>query len=284
MFDKSSPSRTRGGAGEGEASRGEQRQTLASPGRKLMERMAWGQAGVQTLPWYVVGSQVLGVACIVMTGVWMGHYGGGYAWDGSRLQFNVHPLCMVMGLVFLYGDGVLVYRVFRNESKRSVKILHALIHMMALVISIVGLVAVFDYHNKNNFSNMQSLHSWCGMLTFVLFFLQWLLGLSFFLFPWASATMRTWYLPLHAFFGLVLLATSVATSLMGITEVIFSSRPPNPGAEALANILGLLLVCFVVLVGYLATKEEFRRPPNPEEEALSVHFNTLNEGSDPSSP
>lgn len=34
--------------------------------------------------------------------------------------------------------GVLVYRVFRNESKRSVKILHALIHMMALIISIVG--------------------------------------------------------------------------------------------------------------------------------------------------
>lgn len=34
--------------------------------------------------------------------------------------------------------GVLVYRVFRNESKRSVKILHALLHMMALIISIVG--------------------------------------------------------------------------------------------------------------------------------------------------
>ncbi|XP_076866275.1 transmembrane ascorbate-dependent reductase CYB561 [Brachyhypopomus gauderio] len=251
-----------------------------------MERMAWGQSGVQTLPWYVVGSQVLGVACIVMTGVWMGHYGGGYAWDGSILQFNVHPLCMVMGLVFLYGDGVLVYRVFRNESKRSVKILHALIHMMALIISIVGLVAVFDYHNTNSFPNMKSLHSWCGMLTFVLFLVQWLLGLSFFLFPWASATMRSWYLPLHAFFGLVLLATSVATSLMGITEkVIFSSRGPSAqGAEALANVLGLLLVCFVVLVGYVATKEDFRRPPNPEEEALSVHFNTLNEGSAPSSP
>lgn len=34
--------------------------------------------------------------------------------------------------------GVLVYRVFRDESKRSVKILHALLHMMALIISVVG--------------------------------------------------------------------------------------------------------------------------------------------------
>lgn len=57
------------------------------------------------LPWYVAGSQLLGLACVVITGVWMGHYRGGYAWDGTAHEFNVHPLCMVLGLVFLYGDG-----------------------------------------------------------------------------------------------------------------------------------------------------------------------------------
>ncbi|KAI4874685.1 hypothetical protein NFI96_016815 [Prochilodus magdalenae] len=252
-----------------------------------MEGIPRGWAGVRTLPWYVAGSQVLGVACVVITGVWMGHFYGGYAWDGSPQQFNVHPLCMVLGLIFLYGDGVLVYRVFRNESKRSVKILHALVHMMALVISIVGLVAVFDYHNSANIPNMYSLHSWCGMLTFVLFFLQWLLGLSLFLFPWASTVLRSWYLPIHVFFGLALLAMAVGSSLMGITEKLLFSQPSSSklAPEAvLANVLGLLLVCFVVLVGYVVTREEFRRPPNPEEEALSVHFNTLNESSRPNSP
>lgn len=61
--------------------------------------------GQGALPWYVGGSQVLGLACVVITGLWMGHYRGGYAWDGSAQEFNVHPLCMVLGLVFLYGDG-----------------------------------------------------------------------------------------------------------------------------------------------------------------------------------
>ncbi|KAM9493921.1 transmembrane ascorbate-dependent reductase CYB561 isoform 1-T2 [Clarias gariepinus] len=239
----------------------------------------------RTLSCYVVSCQVLGVACVVITGVWMGHFHGGYAWDGSQQQFNVHPLCMVIGLVFLYGDGVLVYRVFRNESKRSVKILHALLHMMALIISIVGLVAVFDVHNKAGFPNMNSLHSWCGMLTFILFIIQWLLGLGFFLFPWASSVLRRWYLPLHVFFGLVLLAMAVGSSLIGITEkAVFSGLSSFAPEEVLANVLGLLLVCFGVLVGYVVTREEFRRPPNPEEEALSVHFNTLSEDSRPSSP
>lgn len=53
----------------------------------------------------VGGSQVLGLASVVLTGVWMGHYRGGFAWDGSGLEFNLHPLCMVLGLVFLQGDG-----------------------------------------------------------------------------------------------------------------------------------------------------------------------------------
>lgn len=54
-------------------------------------------------------------------------------------------------------------------------------------------------------------------------FFQWLLGLGFFLFPWASAQLRSWYLPLHVFFGLLLLAMSVGTCLLGITEKLLFS-------------------------------------------------------------
>lgn len=46
----------------------------------------------------------------------------------------------------------------------------------------------------------------------------------------------------------------------------------------LANALGLLLLAYGVVIGYVVTREEFKRPPHPEEEALSVHFKTLTEG------
>lgn len=52
----------------------------------------------------------------------------------------------------------------------------------------------------------------------------------------------------------------------------------------LANVLGVLLVCFGGVVCYVVTKEDYRRPPNPEEESLSVYFKTLTEGQSPSSP
>lgn len=62
-------------------------------------------SGRSVFAWLVGASQVLGLASVVLTGVWMGHYRGGFAWDGSAQEFNLHPLCMVLGLVFLHGDG-----------------------------------------------------------------------------------------------------------------------------------------------------------------------------------
>lgn len=246
------------------------------------------RAGRSTFAWLVGASQLVGLASVVVTGVWMGHYRGGFAWDGSTREFNLHPLCMVLGLVFLQGDAILVYRVFRNEPKRNIKILHGVIHLLALVISIVGFAAVFENHKASNIPQMYSLHSWCGMATLVFFCIQWVLGLLFFLFPVVSSWIRVLYLPIHVFSGLTLLVMAIGTSLLGITEKLlfsisatYSNFPPE---GVLANVLGILLVVFGVLLAYLITKDEYRRPPNPEEEALSVHFKTLTEGESPASP
>lgn len=60
-----------------------------------------GPAGLSA---YVAVSQLLGLALLGTTGAWLGRYRGGVAWH-SPLQFNAHPLCMVLALVFLQGDG-----------------------------------------------------------------------------------------------------------------------------------------------------------------------------------
>jgi cytochrome b-561 len=55
----------------------------------------------------VTSSQLLGIGAMVMTGIWMSKYQGGFDWDGSGKQFNYHPLFMVIGLVFLNAEGTL---------------------------------------------------------------------------------------------------------------------------------------------------------------------------------
>lgn len=50
----------------------------------------------------------------------------------------------------------------------------------------------------------------------------------------------------------------------------------------LANVLGLLLVCFGVVVLYILAQADWKRPSQAEEQALSMDFKTLTEGDSPS--
>ncbi|XP_040845323.1 transmembrane ascorbate-dependent reductase CYB561 [Ochotona curzoniae] len=238
------------------------------------------------LPYYVALSQLLGLSVVAMTGAWLGVYRGGIAWE-SALQFNVHPLCMVIGLIFLQGDALLVYRVFRKEPKRTTKIVHGLLHVFAFVIALVGLVAVFDYHKKKGYQDLYSLHSWCGLLVFILYLVQWLVGFGFFLFPGASFSLRSRYRPQHVFLGAAIFLLSVGTALLGLKEALLFELGTRYSAfvpeGVLANALGLLLAGFAAVVLYILTRAAWQRPARAEEQALSMDFKTLTEGDSPGS-
>nr|XP_045231769.1 transmembrane ascorbate-dependent reductase CYB561 isoform X1 [Macaca fascicularis] len=183
--------------------------------------------------------------------------------------------------------ALLVYRVFRNEAKRTTKVLHGLLHVFALVIALVGLVAVFDYHRKKGYADLYSLHSWCGILVFVLYFVQWLVGFSFFLFPGAPFSLRSRYRPQHIFFGATIFLLSVGTALLGLKEALLFNLGDKYSAfepeGVLANVLGLLLACFGGAVLYILTRADWKRPSQAEEQALSMDFKTLTEGDSPGS-
>lgn len=134
---------------------------------------------------------------------------------------------------------------------------------------------------------LYSLHSWCGILVFVLFFVQWLMGCSFFLFPGASFSLRSRYRPQHVFLGGAIFLLSVGTALLGLKEALlfklgtkYSKFEPE---GVLANVLGLLLAAFGAVVLYILTRADWKRPLQAEEQALSMDFKTLTEGDSPSS-
>uniref|UniRef100_A0A8C5ISC9 Transmembrane ascorbate-dependent reductase CYB561 n=1 Tax=Junco hyemalis TaxID=40217 RepID=A0A8C5ISC9_JUNHY len=190
--------------------------------------------------------------------------GAGRSWKGSsHLQFSQHSVVV---------NGQL-------------RVSHSHRHALCPAARPCGIIAVFESHRAKGIPDMYSLHSWCGMATFVLYLLQWFLGCGFFLFPGASFSLRGWYKPQHIFFGITLFILSITSCLLGITEMLlfnisdsYSHFVPE---GILANTLGVLLVAFGLVVGYVLTREEWKRPPLAEELALSMDFKTLTEGESP---
>ena len=245
---------------------------------------------VASLPWFVALSQVVGIAMVVLVGVWAASYLGGFAWDGSGLQFNVHPLCMVVGLIFLYGEAAIVYRVFRQTEKFKAKIIHSSLHLLALVSMVIGLVAVFQFHNAQNIANLYSLHSWCGMATVVLFCMQFCLGFLGFLFPGTNGSLRKKSLPYHQFFGSGILVMACASAISGIDEkLLFVNNGSKDKYTSLApvytigNILGLVIVTFILLILWILFRSEWKRKPLPEEREITVHFQRITNEDDSAS-
>lgn len=53
----------------------------------------------------VLALSSLGLMSIFFTVYWMQNWHGGFAWDGSILMFNCHPVLMVAGMVVVYSAG-----------------------------------------------------------------------------------------------------------------------------------------------------------------------------------
>lgn len=217
--------------------------------------------------------EIIGTILIILVAIWCDKYRGGFTWSSnSKLEFNWHPLLMVIGFVFLYANGMLIYRTQRNTRKRRLKLIHAGIMLLIIALIVISLVAVFDSHNLSSTPNMYSLHSWIGLTSVILFCCQWLAGFLSFLFPGLQVSLRSAYMPIHVYFGITGFVGVIASCLLGLNEkaifILGNDYSKLVDEAVLINVIGLLLILFGGLVVYLVTREHYKRLPKPEDEAL----------------
>ncbi|CAG0912405.1 unnamed protein product [Notodromas monacha] len=219
--------------------------------------------------WFTVcysAIQIIGILIIALLIAWLTNHCGGFAWAAHpQLQFNWHPLLMVVGMIYMYANGMLVYRVFRTERKRKLKIVHAVAQLFTFFLFVIGLKAVFDAHEASKTPNLYSLHSWFGI---------WVAGFLSFLFPGIKHAFRSKYLPIHTLFGLIIFSLSCITALMGLLEkaVLKLSKDnlyEQLGSEAvLINVTGIFILIFGMLAIFITAQPGYKRKPLPEDELL----------------
>jgi hypothetical protein len=166
------------------------------------------------------------ITTTMMTLYWAKHtdttskYLGGLNWND--LVFNWHPVMMVSGMILCGVCSSLSYRLLQLP-KRYSKLLHAGLHTCSITCLLIGLKAVLDSHNGKNpshkfIANFYSLHSFIGLLAISLTFLNYFLGLTFFLVDIVRTEWKLWFKPYHTFIGVMAFFFGAMAALSGISE------------------------------------------------------------------
>merc|ERR1711994_379932 len=182
--------------------------------------------------------EAFGISAVILTVHWAINIKGGVGYvENMGIPFNWHPILMTLSLIFLYGNGALIYRVIppRNDAhKLKLKLAHAGIMIVAFALMVIGLQAA------------------------LLFGCQWALGFAAFLFPKFSPEIRALILPFHQYFGSAILALAVAAACMGHLEKMIWSNMAGYVAKdteaQIVNTTGLFLVLFAMGVTFLLSK------------------------------
>ncbi|KDP22285.1 hypothetical protein JCGZ_26116 [Jatropha curcas] len=207
---------------------------------------------VKALPFTFV-THALAVAGAILVLVWCIYFRGGLAWEASNksLIFNIHPVLMLIGLIIIGGEAIISYKSlpFKKQEK---KLIHLVLHAVALILGIIGIYTAFKFHNESSIANLYSLHSWLGITIISLYGIQWIYGFIIFFYPGGSTGLRSESLPWHVVFGVLVYILAVANAAIGFLEKLTfleSSGLAKYGSEALlVNFTAVLTIFYGAFV------------------------------------
>ncbi|KAL5210624.1 hypothetical protein ABZP36_006247 [Zizania latifolia] len=129
---------------------------------------------------------------------------------------------------------------------RTQKMVHMLVHLVALILGIFGVYAAFKFHDAAVAPDLVTLHSWLGILAVALFGLQWLFGFVAFWLPGARERTRAAVAPVHLAGGLAIFMLAVCAAQTGLVQK--SAAAATAGEGKLINVTGIFILLYGVAV------------------------------------
>ncbi|XP_072049485.1 transmembrane ascorbate-dependent reductase CYB561-like [Amphiura filiformis] len=231
-------------------------------------------------------SQLSGFGVVGIMTYWIMEYKKGqFSWgkhDGGTISY--HAFMFTLGMVFLFGEAMLLFPVPKRLHLRSHfwrKVMHGCTQSMAIIFSIVGLKAIFLAKKEGGHHEFYSIHSWVGMASAMLFFLQQGVAIFFYVFSKFFGLSKFFgprfmirFTSMHTFFGYVLFAMAIASCLTGMDRWIAIFVPDyslRPTPTLLGDIYALMMMLYGVVVTYLTT-----RPPTLKKKKSTHHKKLAN--------
>ncbi|XP_028787100.1 probable ascorbate-specific transmembrane electron transporter 1 [Neltuma alba] len=208
-------------------------------------------------------AHLLFIAVTTLVFIWLLRFRGGFAFNSPSKPklINVfyficynptfHTLLMMIGFVLVGGEAIIVHKALEAK-RRSLKVAHMLLHLIALASGILGVITVYKEEVHLHY-HIYTLHSWFGMIAICSFGLQYLLAFFTFFFPGAEMSRRASMKPWHRLMGMVIFLLAVCTAETGLVQRFQYLKLGRSQEGLVLNFSALLLFLFAVTVGLSVT-------------------------------
>ncbi|CAO2841853.1 unnamed protein product [Amaranthus hypochondriacus] len=214
---------------------------------------ATGKSKASVIP-VIALAHLVAVVLVALVLVWLLHFREGLAFR-SQIKpqiFNVHPLLMVIGVIVTGGQAIMAYKTVPG-AKSTQKKVHLILHLIALMSGIVGIYAVFKFHQELSIPHIYTLHSWVGISTICLYGLQWIISFFTFALPHSKSAAREAVAPWHKFLGIFIFILAICTAMMGLIEKFTFLKLQRSQEALVMNFTGLMIILFAAMVGLVVT-------------------------------
>jgi len=188
--------------------------------------------------------------------------------DRTLKYSSIHGLVTTLTTFMVTCTGVLLFRTFPSVKKLKLKYIHAACGFIGMLGCIGATILSIYSHKINNVVNFFSLHGFIGIFAMGCYCIQWTSGFVTLCLPFTSFKFRANFVPLHKFFGLVVLLLVLPSMVTGVVvytklNIELKVHVRLPPKSMVLNFTGLLILIFGLLLTFLLADHRFRRRPRP---------------------
>eukprot|EP00922_Rhytidocystis_sp_ex-Travisia-forbesii_P060059 GHVS01089012.1.p1 GENE.GHVS01089012.1~~GHVS01089012.1.p1 ORF type:complete len:223 (+),score=9.10 GHVS01089012.1:329-997(+) len=187
---------------------------------------------------------------------------GGVGFDAKEKPgavFSWHPLLNIIAYGVLMSEGLIAFRAW-GWARPNRNAAHAVLHGLVSFLAILSLTAVLVFHDAIKAPNFYSVHSWVGLLVYILTWTQFLGGFFVFGIPnLVSPALRAAMLPVHKVSGLFVYVAALIALVTGLLQkqsFIRGGLSVYAPVVIFSNVLSLWIIATAALVLWHVTSEQ----------------------------
>ncbi|KAH9423341.1 hypothetical protein DERP_003620, partial [Dermatophagoides pteronyssinus] len=231
--------------------------------------------------------QILALVTLILMVIWFIENFGGLSLKMTEEHmeqfFNLHPLFMVFGLVYVVANSLLFL-----TSSYALRFARIVLAFIILTMGCIGSIITFYWHSENEYVHFYSLHSWLGIITWIFLITYFFYGFNVYITNIDDDRRRVRMIQHLRFIGIATLLMAGATCLLGISQNLIvrsmMKTPPPPispegssiippaattnnetsiddqsifQANLIGNTIGMFLFCYILSMIYLMARMRY---------------------------